>query len=94
MKLKFSTKTQKRVGRRLSISIRLLSLQIANVHFGGVGVYMSLKDYLTILRHLLQIKGNHRRETPKVVAEHLASGQGEGSDPQRRLSRGSLRAYA
>ncbi|KAJ7935551.1 beta-lactamase/transpeptidase-like protein [Mycena leptocephala] len=27
-----------------------------NVHFGGVGLYMSLKDYLTILRHLLQIK--------------------------------------
>ncbi|KAJ7459735.1 beta-lactamase [Mycena latifolia] len=27
-----------------------------NVHFGGVGLYSSLKDYLTVLRHLLQIK--------------------------------------
>ncbi|KAJ7775209.1 beta-lactamase [Mycena metata] len=26
------------------------------VHCGGVGIYMSQKDYLTILRHLLQIK--------------------------------------
>ncbi|KAJ7695988.1 beta-lactamase/transpeptidase-like protein [Mycena rosella] len=28
-----------------------------NVHFGGVGLYSSLKDYLAVLRHLLQIKG-------------------------------------
>ncbi|KAJ6557357.1 beta-lactamase/transpeptidase-like protein [Mycena vulgaris] len=27
-----------------------------NVHFGGEGLYSSLKDYLTVLRHLLQIK--------------------------------------
>ncbi|KAJ7288427.1 beta-lactamase [Mycena rebaudengoi] len=27
------------------------------VHLGGVGLYGSLKDYLTILRHVLQIKG-------------------------------------
>ncbi|KAF7336874.1 hypothetical protein MVEN_02123700 [Mycena venus] len=27
------------------------------VHLGGVGLHMSQKDYLTILRHLLQIKG-------------------------------------
>ncbi|KAF8208802.1 beta-lactamase/transpeptidase-like protein [Mycena galopus ATCC 62051] len=27
-----------------------------NVHFGGVGLYSSLKEYLIILRHLLQIK--------------------------------------
>ncbi|KAJ6508938.1 beta-lactamase/transpeptidase-like protein [Mycena sanguinolenta] len=27
-----------------------------NVHFGGVGLYSSLKDYLALLRHLLQIK--------------------------------------
>ncbi|KAJ7511439.1 beta-lactamase/transpeptidase-like protein [Mycena galericulata] len=26
------------------------------IHFGGVALYSSLKDYLTILRHLLQIK--------------------------------------
>ncbi|KAJ6557378.1 beta-lactamase/transpeptidase-like protein [Mycena vulgaris] len=28
------------------------------VHLGGVGLYSSQKDYLTILRHLLQIKGH------------------------------------
>ncbi|KAF7336865.1 hypothetical protein MVEN_02122800 [Mycena venus] len=27
------------------------------VHLGGVGLYSSQKDYLTLLRHLLQIKG-------------------------------------
>ncbi|KAF8147909.1 beta-lactamase/transpeptidase-like protein [Mycena galopus ATCC 62051] len=27
------------------------------VHFGGVNLYASQKDYLTVLRHLLQIKG-------------------------------------
>jgi hypothetical protein len=26
-------------------------------HLGGVGLYASQKDYLTVLRHLLQIKG-------------------------------------
>ncbi|KAJ7175739.1 beta-lactamase/transpeptidase-like protein [Mycena filopes] len=34
-----------------------------NVHFGGVGLYSSLKDYLTLLRHLLQIKGG-KAENP------------------------------
>ncbi|KAJ7047147.1 beta-lactamase [Mycena alexandri] len=28
------------------------------VHCGGVGIYMSQKDYLNLLRHLLQIKGS------------------------------------
>lgn len=27
------------------------------IHLGGVGLYASLRDYLTILRHLLQING-------------------------------------
>lgn len=27
------------------------------MHLGGVGLYASQKDYLTVLRHLLQIKG-------------------------------------
>jgi len=27
------------------------------LHFGGIGLYSSMKDYLTLLRHLLQIKG-------------------------------------
>ena len=31
-------------------------LHSVNVHFGGVGLYSSQKDYLSILRHLLQIK--------------------------------------
>ena len=26
------------------------------LHFGGIGLYSSMKDYLTLLRHLLQIK--------------------------------------
>ncbi|KAF7357690.1 hypothetical protein MVEN_00814700 [Mycena venus] len=29
------------------------------VHFGGVGLYASQKDYLTVLRHLLQIIGTY-----------------------------------
>ncbi|KAF7374588.1 hypothetical protein MSAN_00343400 [Mycena sanguinolenta] len=29
------------------------------VHMGGIGLYGSQKDYLTILRHLLQIQGTH-----------------------------------
>ncbi|KAJ6562009.1 beta-lactamase/transpeptidase-like protein [Mycena capillaripes] len=29
------------------------------MHLGGVGLYSSQKDYLTVLRHLLQIKGMH-----------------------------------
>lgn len=28
-----------------------------HVYLGGVGVYSSLKDYLTLLQHLLQVKG-------------------------------------
>ena len=27
------------------------------LHLGSVGLYSSMKDYLTLLRHLLQIKG-------------------------------------
>ncbi|KAJ6492576.1 beta-lactamase [Mycena vitilis] len=36
------------------------------VHFGGVGLYASEKDYLTLLRHLLQIKAG--RATNPILA--------------------------
>ena len=35
----------------------LLFLQKVKLHIGGAGIYSSMKDYLTLLRHLLQIKG-------------------------------------
>ncbi|KAJ7505439.1 beta-lactamase/transpeptidase-like protein [Mycena galericulata] len=36
--------------------------ETTNVHFGGVGLYSSLKDYLTLLRHLLQIKAGTAKD--------------------------------
>ncbi|KAJ7288458.1 beta-lactamase/transpeptidase-like protein [Mycena rebaudengoi] len=38
-----------------------------NVHFGGAGSYMSLKDYLTLLRHLLQVKEG--KATNAIITE-------------------------
>jgi len=35
----------------------MLTFPAVTAHLGGVGVYSSLRDYLTVLRHLLQILG-------------------------------------
>ncbi|KAJ6631569.1 beta-lactamase/transpeptidase-like protein [Mycena sp. CBHHK59/15] len=44
-----------------------------NVHFGGVGLYGSLKDYLTLLRHLLQIKAGTAVAHPLLAPASVAS---------------------
>ncbi|KAJ6584872.1 beta-lactamase/transpeptidase-like protein [Mycena capillaripes] len=46
--------------------------ETTNVHFGGVGVYMSLKDYLSILGHLLQIKAG-KATNPILRAASVAA---------------------
>ncbi|KAJ6631566.1 beta-lactamase/transpeptidase-like protein [Mycena sp. CBHHK59/15] len=44
-----------------------------NVHFGGAGLYGSLKDYLTLLRHLLQIKAGTAVAHPLLAPASVAS---------------------
>ncbi|KAJ7239366.1 beta-lactamase/transpeptidase-like protein [Mycena haematopus] len=40
------------------------------VHLGGVGLYASEKDYLTLLRHLLQIKANCATDSRLILSRH------------------------
>lgn len=46
-------------GNDLSSSARLLTVQncLVRIHFGGGGLYSSMRDYLKLLRHLLQLHG-------------------------------------
>lgn len=43
------------------------SFEIVVRPLGGIGVYTTLADYLTILRHLLRIEGNERCLTSRVT---------------------------
>jgi hypothetical protein len=52
----------------------------ANVHFGGTGLYMSLKDYLTLLRHLLQVKGSAFLEAPMLFTYYVSSSEGKATN--------------
>jgi len=59
--------TLARVGALDKIDPSTLTFPEVTGHLGGVGVYSSLKEYLDLLRHLLQILGtstSSRRLSP------------------------------
>ncbi|KAJ7153078.1 beta-lactamase/transpeptidase-like protein [Mycena crocata] len=55
----------------LRSSLSFSTLQTANVHFGGVGLYCAQKDYLAVVRHLLQVKAA-KAENPLLSTASVA----------------------
>ena len=46
-----------------------LTVPEVTAHFGGIGIYASMRDYLSLLRHLLQILGMSISDTRQIPIE-------------------------
>jgi hypothetical protein len=55
----------------LKVDCITLNFSAVTAHLGGVGVYSSLRDYLTVLRHLLQILGISTSSSDKNPDQRL-----------------------